>query len=82
MEKKKQHSWKRVSVRERDMQRETEREVEGGSGRGKIFIYMNYGIVSSSLTSHAIVAEPFTELIPHNEEHREWKGSQFAELLY
>ena len=34
------------------------------------------------LTSHAIVGEPFTELIPHNEEHREWKRSQLAELLY
>ena len=34
------------------------------------------------LTSHAIVGEPFTELIPHNEEHREWKGSQLAELLH
>jgi hypothetical protein len=33
------------------------------------------------LTSHAIVGEPFTEFIPHNEEHREWKGSQLAELL-
>ena len=33
-------------------------------------------------TSHSIVGEPLTELIPHNEEYREWKGSQLAELLW
>ena len=32
-------------------------------------------------TSHSIVGEPLTELIPHNEEYGEWKGSQLAELL-
>ena len=33
-------------------------------------------------TSHSIVGEPLTELIPHNEEYGEWKGSQLAELLW
>ena len=33
-------------------------------------------------TSHSIVGEPLTELIPHNEEHGEWKGSQLAKLLH
>ena len=33
-------------------------------------------------TSHAIVGETFTKLIPHNEEHGEWKSSQLAKLLH
>ena len=33
-------------------------------------------------TSHAIVREALTELIPHDKENREWKGPQLAELLH
>ncbi len=46
-----------------------------------IFMYDTITNHMNSSTAHAIVGEPFTELIPHNEEHREWKGSQLAELL-
>ena len=76
MEKKKQHSWKGVQERERERERE-----RGGWERENLYLHDYYGVVSSSLTSHAIVAEPLTELIPHNEEYREWKCSQLAELL-
>ena len=33
-------------------------------------------------TSHAIVREALTELIPHDKENREWKVPQLAVLLH
>jgi hypothetical protein len=61
-----------------------ERESGQLQGERGFFLYkhtMHDTNHTNSSTIHAIVGEPFTELIPHNEEHREWKGSQLAELL-
>lgn len=36
---------------------------------------------TSALTSHAIVGEPFTELIYHNEEDAEWVATYHCALM-
>ena len=61
---------------------EGKRERERDRARENSDLYIAKHDTEFNYTTHAIVGEPLTELTPHNEEHREWKGSQLAELLY
>ena len=42
---------------------------------------LDHTVGTNTHTSHAIVGESFTELIPHNKEHRKRKLAQLPELL-
>ena len=58
------------------------KERERDRARENSYLYIAKHDTEFNYTTHAIVGEPLTELTPHNEEYREWKGSQLAELLY